>query len=63
MISKVSITAIHTATKAVVVLQGITSLSQTDSTLTVTIAGLTITLDRTAWTIITNAIAAPITGE
>ncbi len=63
MITTVSITAIHSETNAVIVMQNVTSISESSGVWTVTIADQTLTFDRTAWAMITNSIAAPTTSE
>ena len=63
MTTTVSITAMHTESKAAIVLQGVSSVSESAGVWTVVCADQTLTFDRTAWTIITNSIAAPIPAE
>ena len=60
MQTSVSITAIHEPSKAVIVLQDVTSVHESDGVWTVAIADQTLTLDRTVWAIITNSMAGTI---
>lgn len=53
----------HAETKAVIVLQGVSSVSESSGVWTVVCADQTLTFDRTAWTIITNSIAGVIPAE
>lgn len=63
MATQMTITAIHQETRAVLVMQGVTNLAESSGTWTVTIGGLTISIDRSAWAIVTNTIAPAITSE
>ena len=63
MATQMTITAIHQETRAVLVMQGVTNLAESSGTWTVTIGGLTIAIDRSAWAIVTNTIAPAITSE
>lgn len=63
MQTSVSITAMHMESKAVIVLQGVTSVQEAQGVWTVAIADQTLTFDRTAWAIITNSIAGVIPSQ
>lgn len=60
MQTSVSVTAIHEESGAVIVLQDVTSIQESSGVWTVVIADQTLTLDRTAWSIITSSIAGTI---
>lgn len=63
MATQMTITATHQETRAVLVMQGVTNLTESSGTWTVTIGGLTIPIDRSAWAIVTNTIAPALTSE
>ena len=63
MQTNVTMTAIHQESRAVLVMQGVTNVTESSNTWTVTIGELTISIDRTAWLIITNSIAGTIQDE